>query len=234
MKQRIAKLDGHIRKCFDLLMAAHAQYAILRPMMNDQRLLDRIGRANKNTGFDTIRFALYWSLVQELVKIVADEDCRVPSIYNFRRHFEDPQVKVALKEKFSAWPSSAEDSYPDEVKKFLRQSDEEDEKKRRQLFDSLYEKVLKESAELLNSSALKGMKTIRDKLLGHNELKFQAGTYRFVEPKDYRLKYGDEKVVLEKATLVFDDFFVLATQIYADWNEFKTMTKRDAEQFWKE
>jgi hypothetical protein len=47
------------------------------------------------------------------------------------------------------------------------------------------------------------------------------------------LKYGDEKDVLEKATLVFDDFFVLTTQIQADWNEFKAMTSGDAEQFWK-
>jgi hypothetical protein len=113
MQRRIAKLDVHIRKCFDLLMAAHAQYAILHPMMSDQNLLDRIGRENKNTGFDTIRFALYWNLVQELVKIVADEADRVPSIYNFRRHFEDAQVKSLLKEKFSMWPSSAKDSYPE-------------------------------------------------------------------------------------------------------------------------
>lgn len=228
------KLDSHIRKCFDLFLVAHTQYAILRPMMSNQKLLDRIGRENKNAGFDTIRFALYWNVIEELVKIVADEDCRVPSIYNFRRHFEDPRVKAALKEQFSLRPSSPKDSYPDELKKFLRQSDEEDEKQRRQLFDSLYDKVMKESAELLNSSALQGMKTIRDKLLGHNELKFQAGTYRFVEPKDYGLKYGDERVVLEKATLVFDGFFVLATQIHVDWNEFKALTEHDAAQFWKE
>jgi hypothetical protein len=158
MKQRIAKLDGHIRKCFDLLLVAHTQYAILRPMMSDQKLLDRIDHENKNAGFDTIRFALYWNVVQELVKIVADEDCRVPSIYNFRKHFEDPQVKTFLKEKFSVWPSSAKDSYSDEFKKFLMQSDEKDENARRDLFDLLYDKVMKESAELLNSQTLLGMK----------------------------------------------------------------------------
>jgi hypothetical protein len=63
MQQRIAKLDGHIRKCFDLLLVVHTQYAILRPMLDNQKLLDQIGRGNKNKGFDTIRFTLYWSLV---------------------------------------------------------------------------------------------------------------------------------------------------------------------------
>jgi hypothetical protein len=147
---------------------------------------------------------------------VADHDCRVPSILNFRKHFADKGVKEFLKEKFSVWPSSAKDSYPDELKKFWKQTDLQDENDRRQLFDSRYDKVMKESEELLNCSALASMKNIRDKILAHNELKFSGGSYRFVEPKDYGLKYGDERVVLEKTTLVFDDFFQLMTQIYAD------------------
>ncbi|MGA2854383.1 MAG: hypothetical protein ABSE90_09680 [Verrucomicrobiota bacterium] len=233
-KERIAKLDAHVRKCFDLLLVAHKQYANLRPMMGDQKLLDRIGRENKNRGFDTIRFTLYWNLVQELVKIVADDDGRVPSIHNFRKHFEDGQVKGFLKEKFSVWPSLVKDTYHGELKKVLKQSDKQDENERRQLFDSRYDKVMKESEELLNSPALASMKDIRDKILAHNELNLLSGSYRFVEPKDFGLKYGDERVVLEKATLVFDDFFVLVTQIYFDWNEFKAITNRDADEFWKE
>lgn len=214
-------------------MAAHAQYAILRPMMCDQKLLMQIGHSDKKIGFDTIRFALYWNLVQQLVMIVADEGDRVPSIHNFRRHFEDSQVKRLLKEKFSVWPSPASDSCPDELAMLLKREEQEDEKKRRALFDFLYDKVMKESTALLDCNATLGMKSIRDKLLAHNELKFRSGTYRFVEPKDFGLKYGDEVEVLEKATLVFDDFFVLTTQTYFDWNEFKSITARDAKQFWE-
>jgi len=235
IQQRIVKLDGHIRKCFDLLVVAHTQHAILQPMLGNQKLLDKIGREGKVRGFDSIRFTLYWSLVQSLVNIVADDDCRVPSILNFRKHFADAQVKELLKENFSVWPSSiTKDSYADELKDFLKQTDKQEEDERRQIFDSRYDKVMKQSEELLNSTALVSMKTIRDKIVSHNELKFFGGSYKFVEPNDYGLKYGDEKEILEKGTLVFDDFFALTTQIYVDWNELKTLIECDAKEFWKE
>jgi len=233
-KEQAAKLDGHIRKCFDLLLGAHTKYAILRPMLDNQKLLDRIGRENKIAGFDTIRFTLYWNLVQELVKIVADDDCRVPSIYKFRKYFEDVKIKEFLKKKFSERPSSAKDSYSDERKKFWKQIDEQDEEERKQLFDLRYGRVMKESEELLNSKALANMAGIRDKILAHNELKFSDGSYRFVEPKDFGLKYGDEKIVLEKTTKVFDDFHFLVTRIQVDWNGLKAITEHDADEFWKE
>ena len=126
LKQQIAKLDAHVRKCFDLLLVAHTHYAILRPMLGNKKLLDRIGRENKNAGFDTIRFTLYWNLVQDLVKIVADKGDDVPSIHNFRKHFADTQVKEFLRVKFSVWPSFVKDSFPDELKNIGKQTDERD------------------------------------------------------------------------------------------------------------
>jgi hypothetical protein len=48
------------------------------------------------------------------------------------------------------------------------------------------------------------------------------------------LKYGDEKVMLEKASRVFDDLFVVVKQASFEWDGFKARIERDAEMFWRE
>jgi len=55
LQQRIDKLCAQIEKLLDRLLVAHTVYATLRPMMVDNKLLDRIFREKKGAGFDTIR-----------------------------------------------------------------------------------------------------------------------------------------------------------------------------------
>jgi hypothetical protein len=234
MEQRIAKIEAHTEKLLNLLLGAHTVLAILRPMNTDEILIARLSRENRGAGFGTIRHVLYWSLVQELVKIVADADCRVPSIHNLRKHLTDPQVKARLEDKYSVWASSAKESDSPHTKEFWKQRNGRSELERRESFNSTYKRTMQESAELLNSSALAGMKEVRDKLLAHNELKLQSGSYRFIDIRSYGLKYGDEKVLLEKATQVFDSFFTLVKHSSFDWDHSKAMMEHDAGLFWRE
>ena len=234
MQQRITKIESHTEKLLDLLIGTHTVYAILRPMNVDEELFARFSRENRGAGFDTIRHVLYWNLVLELVKIVADDDCRVPSIHNLRNHLADAQVKASFREKYSAWGSAAKESDLPDEKEFLRRLARGHEEEDSRTFDALYEKAMNESAELLGSTPLAHMKDVRDKVLGHNELKFQNGSYRFIDIQTYGLKYGDEKVLLEKATQVFDDFFALVKRASFEWDRSKAIMERDAKSFWKE
>jgi hypothetical protein len=177
---------------------------------------------------------LYWNLVQELVKIVADDDRRVPSIRNLRRHLEDRQVKAAFQTKYSAWGSPAKKSDAPDVRQFWEHRALRREQEGKQTFDLLYDKAMKESTDLLNSHALAGMKEVRDKLLAHNELKPQNGSYQFIDIKNYGLKYGDERVLLEMATRVFDDFFALVKGAPFEWDRSKDLMEHDAKLFWRE
>ena len=218
----------------DLFIGTHTVYAILRPMNVDEKLVARISRENRGAGFDTIRHVLYWNLIQELVKIVADDDCRVPSIHNLRRQFEDGGVKAVFQKKYSAWGSNTKESDPSDTKEFWKCKSLEHEQSRENEFDSLYDKAMNESAELLSSAALSGMKTVRDKLLAHNELKLQNGSYQFVDIRSFGLKYGDERALLEKATDIFNSFFALISRASFDWDRSKSMMEREAKLFWKE
>jgi len=234
MEQRITKIEAHTEQLLHLLLEAHTVFAVLRPMNIDEELVARLSRENRGAGFGTIRHVLYWNLVQELVKIVADDDCRVPSIHNLRKHLAVPEVKARLEDKYSVWASSAKESDPPDVKEFRKHINKQRELERREVFNLTYKKAMEESAELLNSTALAGMKEVRDKLLAHNELKLVNGSYRFIDIQHYGLKYGDEKVLLEKASLVFDDFYVVVKQASFDWDRSKAMMECDAKLFWKE
>lgn len=235
MQQRITKIESHAEKLLDLLIGAHTVYAVLRPMNVDEELVARFSRQNRGAGFDTIRHVLYWYLVLELVKIVADKDRRVPSIRNLRNHLGDGQVKAFFKKKNCAWGVPGKESSLPEEREFVRQIAKRHEQEDGQKFDALYEKAMKDSAELLGSTLLACMEDVRDELLAHNELKFQKnGSYRFVDIQTYGLKYGDEKMLLENATHVFDDFFALVKRASFEWDRSKAMMERDAISFWKE
>lgn len=181
-----------------------------------------------------IRHVLYWSFVQELVKIVADENCRVPSIHNLRDHLADRQVKTALQKKYSAWGFPAKEADTPDANEFWKSIEMQHELDGQRAFELLYDKAMKDSEELLKSAALASMKEVRDKLLAHNELKFQDGSYRFIDIQSYGLKYGDERVLLEKASRVFDGFFALVSRATFEWDCFNAMIELDAKQFWKE
>jgi hypothetical protein len=234
MEQQIAKIEAHTEKLLNLLLGVHTVLAILRPMNIDEKLVARFSRKNKGAGFGTIRHVLYWNVVQELVKIVADDDRRVPSIHNLRGHLEDERVKAAFRKKYSSWGLPAKGSKATTMKESWRGMALLREQESKQMFDLLYEKAMKESAELLNSSALANMKEVRDKLLAHNELKYQNGSYRFIDIQRYGLKYGDERVILEMATRVFDDFFALVKRASFEWDRSKAMMERDAKSFWRD
>ena len=234
MEQRITKIEAHTENLLNLFLGAHTVLAILRPMNIDQELVSRFSRENRSAGFDAIRHVLYWNLIQELVKIVADKSDHAPSIHNLRTHLAVPEIKARLEDKYSVWASPGKESDPPDVKEFWKHRNEQSELERREVFNSTYKRAMKESAELLDSTALAGMKEVRNKLLAHNELKLQNGCYRFIDIQGYGLKYGDEKVLLEEATRVFDSFFVLVNHASFEWDRSKEGMEQDAKLFWRE
>jgi len=59
MSEQIAKLESEVEALFDLILRAHARFIFLRPMMNNQDFLDRIGKEAKGVGFRRLRDWLY-------------------------------------------------------------------------------------------------------------------------------------------------------------------------------
>ena len=191
MNERIAKLEAEVEALFDLTIRAYARFIFLRPMLTDQELHNRIGKEAKAIGFRQLRSWLYWGLVQELVKICWDKDPRSPSIMTLARKLTDAELRNRLETKC------------------LKNNREMGEKRVRASFNEAYEDFQKRAEEMLSSHSVGGYKTIRDKLISHNELRVsrQSTTgYDFFDVKESKLKYGDERRLLETLQVVDRSF----------------------------
>ncbi len=73
------------------------------------------------------------------------------------------------------------------------------------IFNGVYSEYLERAEELLSSHSVGGYKTIRDKLISHNELRPSTTGYDFFDVKEAKLQYGDERKLLETLQLLVDD-----------------------------
>jgi hypothetical protein len=215
MNERITKLESEVEALFNLTIRAYARFIFLRPMLANQELHDRISKEAKGIGFRQLRDWLYWALVQELTKICSDNDPRSPSIAALTRKLKDTQLRRQLEEKC------------------VRNNREMGEARIRASFKDAYLDYSRRAEELLSSHSVGAYKTIRDKLISHNELQSSANGYNFFNVKDAKLKYGDERGLLETLQVLIDHLLLLVRNIDFSWDSFFRNEEKVARDFWE-
>ena len=218
MNERIAKLEAEVEALFDLTLRAYARFIFLRPMLVNQELHDRIGKQAKAIGFQQLRSWLYWGLVQELAKICSDKDPRSPSIMRLTQKLKNVELRKRLEAKC------------------LKNNREMGKEPVRISFNEAYEDFQKRAEEMLSSHSVGGYKTIRDKLISHNELRVsrQSTTgYDFFDVKESKLKYGDERRLLETLQVLTDHLLLVVRNVDFSWESFFRNEKQVARDFWE-
>jgi hypothetical protein len=218
VNEDIAKLEAEVEALFDLTIRAYARFIFLRPMLANQELHDRIGREAKAIGFQQLRNWLYWGLVQELAKICSDKDPKSPSIIRLMQKLKNMELRKRLEAKC------------------LKNNREMGEESIRGSFREAYEDFQKRAEEMLSSHSVGGYKTIRDKLISHNELRRspQSTTrYDFFDVKQSKLKYGDERKLLEALQILIDDLLLIVRNVDFSWDSFFRQEEEVAADFWK-
>lgn len=215
MKERIAKLEAEVEALFDLTIRAYARFIFLRPMLADQQLHDRISKEAKAIGFRKLRNWLYWALVQELTKICSDTDPRSPSIATVTQKLRDVRLRNQLEEKC------------------VKNNREMGEAQIRASFTHAYSDYERRATEVLSSHSVGSYKTVRDKLISHNELRRSPGGYGFFDVKNAKLKYGDERKLLETLQVLIDHLLLIVRNVDFSWDSFFRNEERDARVFWE-
>lgn len=228
--ERIAKLKAEVNSLFDLVIRAYGQFLFLQPMMVNSRLHKRMESENKQTGFIQLRTWLYWSFIQELVKVCDDPDKRTPSIRKFREELDSANILRVLKERYSrrTWPRVKGQDF--EIAKYLQKQEEAE---LRLAFDDVHDRFRASSAELIASDVLAGYKKIRNKLIAHNELRKAPTGYTFFDIKDLNLKYGQERKLLEMARHIVDDLDLLVRNATFAWDTFLEQETKAVCAFWE-
>jgi hypothetical protein len=216
---QIAKLEGEVEALFDLTVRAYERFIFLRPMLRNQELLNRIGKQAKAIGFQRLRNWLYWSLVQELTKICSDKDPRSPSIASVTHKLKDVRLRKQLEDKYLK--NNREMGETAELRAFFKQK---------------YADYKRRADEMLSSHAIGGYKTIRDKLISHNELRRSADSetgYDFYDIKNAKMKYGDERKLLETLQILTDDLLLIVRNIDFSWDTVFRNEDEIALDFWE-
>ncbi len=199
-------------------------------MMVNDRLIERIESEGRGPGFSQLRNWLYWDFIQELLKICDDTDHRAPSIRQLKRELDDTETLRILKEKYSRriWPH-----IHGEKRQIAQYFQKREEFELGSAFDDTYRRFKHNSAELLASKALAGYRTIRHKLIAHNELRKSIAGYTFLDLKDLKLKYGQERKLLEMTQSVVDDLDLLVRNSFFVWDSFFEQEKKKVCKFWE-
>jgi len=218
MNEQIAKLEAEVEALFDLTIRVYERFIFLRPMLTNHELHDRIGREAKGIGFRQLRNWLYWGLVQELIKICSDKDPRSPSIATVTQKLKDIELRKQLEEKY------------------VKNNREMGEARLRAFFNKAYSDYKNRADELLSSNSVGGYKKIRDKLISHNELRLSRESrtgYDFFDVKDAKLKYGDERKLLETLQVLIDHLLLIVRNVDFSWDTFFRNEEQVARDFWQ-
>ena len=74
---------------------------------------------------------------------------------------------------------------------------------------------------------------MRSKLIAHNELSFEVGRYELFKISVLKLKYGDERKLLEQAKEIINDLNSIVRNTSFLWDSFIEPEKRNVCAFWE-
>jgi hypothetical protein len=194
-------LEAEADYLLDLTSRAQQRFSFLRPMLGDEKLHERINKEGKSRGFNRLRLWLYWSLVQQLSNICSDKDEKSSSIATVTEKLKDDQLRKQLEKKCL-------------TNRLMERAD----------FNRTYSDYLRRADEMLSSRAVGGYKKVRNKLLSHNDPRFDV--------KDAKLKFGDERILLETLQVLTKELLLIVRNIDFSWQSVLQREAKIAQEFW--
>jgi len=211
---QLTKLQAQVEALLNLAIRALERFVFLRPMMVNRQLQDRFTSEGQNIAFTRLRNWLYWGFIQELLKICLDADERTPCISKIAGKLQQPDINSALELSYSS-------------------SSVWSEAELRSEFQRLHADFQRRAEEMLNSKAAGGYKTVRDKLIAHNELRQTGKEYEFYDVKGLGLKYGDERQLLETVKQLVVDLALLVRKTDFSWDNIVEWETKNVCEFWE-
>jgi AbiU2 len=211
-KERIQKNEAHMGHLLDTFLQLREAYALLDPMLFEQKVVETFGWGKKARGFQVIRASLSDSCILNLVAILDDKE-NTPCVKKIFLALDDASFRDALRDKFAA------------------QYDDPSEGKVK--FDDTYNAGLKRWTSLKASGKPTAFKTIRDKLIAHKELKKNGDEYERLDLAPLGLKNNDIRKVLDELEEIIYCINLLVRRAGFDFKGSNKHYKRDSSAFWQ-
>lgn len=192
MSGQIKQLKAHAEHLLDAFLILRETYAILEPMIFDEKVCHLRGNGKQSRGFLILRNSLYLSCVQDIAKLTLDSDQRSPSIINLVSALKLSNLRDELREEYSNWLVPEYDMETDPaIIKALQKMKVREQQDRRDDFDRLYEEIEERWVLLSECRSMGSFLTIRDKISVHKEVHLVADKYQFVDIETFGLVWDD-------------------------------------------
>jgi ribosomal protein L13E len=217
-QDHLRRIKGHMEVLHELFLNLYASYIMLRPIMVNPPLIQRLSEGRKAPGYRQLFDTLYWQFILDLVKIWGDagkeSDKRSPCLLDISACLKNDVTAKSLKEEHRS-------AYLDDAGE--REKDFQMRCRRIQLITSLVTQP---------NHVLKKYKTVRCKNIAHNETRATPKGYTLYSIKELGLKYGQEKILLEEARVVLADLNAVVRDQCFDWDGFFEHETRQVADFW--
>lgn len=233
MPAQIEKLEAHASHLLDAFIGLRERYAILDPMLFNEKVPKQHGSGKQARGFLILRNSLFLSCAQDIAKLSLDTDKRTPSLLNLMSALNDPTLLNSFREKLSIWhtPSIEIETDP-EIIEALKRMDLREESERKVQFDELFIQAKNEWTALSTNPILNGFSTIRDKVSAHSEVQYVVDKYQFIDISSLGIKWSDMRKVIELMQSLVELLGLLIRNAGFAWDMLDKQLSKASNSFW--
>lgn len=228
MKEKINKLEGHIEGLLDCFIALKIKYSFLHPMLFEENVCKIFGAGNKAYGYETIKYALFYDCIQDIVKLSFDKDTRTPSLNNIIESLNKNATIRLLKNNFSE-PTYIKNLEQEDLARI--QSNEKSIKEK--TFETNVKTLLNKWEDYNSEAYVQGFKTIRNKLKAHLELKLVDGEYKQIDVSNQNLKWDDPSRAITAIQEIISILNILIRNSHYAFEMLDDQLKDKVKEFWK-
>lgn len=163
MEDRLVKLAGHADRLLDYYLGIREKYAILHPMIFNQKVVGEFGRGARARGYGLIRHVLFCDCAKDIINLCFDTQRNAPSLSTIVSHLQDREVRSALEKRYGG----------------------------ARLFDEVHGGILGSWDSFTRQKWVGPLRKLRDKVTAHLEVKKKDGQYVVVDVKALGLKWRD-------------------------------------------
>jgi hypothetical protein len=233
MPTQIEKLEGHCSHLLDAFIQLRERYALLEPMLFDEKV--RKGRASGRgaRGFQALLNSLFLSCAQDIAKLSFDKSERTPSISKLMAAISDHGLEMTLRDRFAVWYlPPAEDETDPEILEALRRIELREQDERRAQFDEILASARRSWDELSVSGYMRGFLTIRDKVTAHTEIQHVADKYQRIDISSLGVKWADLRRAIEGMQELVEALGLLIRNSTFAWDMLDAQLSKASKGFW--
>jgi len=232
MEERLEKLISYSEHLLDAFLGLFQKTIVFLPMVENSQVQSQYTVGPKAEGFMVLRFALFSSCAQDVIKLTIDNDKRTPSVTNIMTILMDERIRHELRKRYSVW------TLPRESGSQINEEDLVNFERKEQSrlageFDQTFSDLKKAWDDFNAQPWITGLRILRDKNTAHLEIRKTEEGYKPVAIESLDLKWGDLGEAVRRLEELVLKVNLIARQAGFAIESAKTQFDRTSKEFWR-